>query len=99
MPDATKNARSVAAVMTAVAVVLVVLEIVTAAAAPHRAVTARAVVLRPRVVMVPAAVRARAARAARVVKETTGEARVVLEIVTAAALRSVSGWRSRRMCR
>ena len=99
MPDATMTARNAADVMIAVAVVAaVVLEIVNAAAARHRAVTVLAEDL-PRVAMVPAAGLARVVMVARVVTVMTGVVRAVLATATVAALRSVSGWRFRRMCR
>lgn len=93
-----KTARSVAAATTAVAAVDS--EVVMTAADLLRAVMAPEVADSARVLVVDSA---RVAKAAlRVVMAMTAVVRrVVLEIVTVivAARRSVSGWRSRRMCR
>lgn len=90
-----KTARSV---VTAVAVVDS--EVVMTAVDLLRAVTAPEVAASARGLVVDSARVARVALRAVMVM-TAAARRVVLEIVTAivAARRSVSGWRSRRMCR
>ena len=93
-----KIARSVADVMTAVGVVDLVA--VTTAVVRPRAVTAPEAADSARVQAVDSAHVVKAAPRA-VMAMTGADLRAALEIVTAtvAARRSVSGWRSRRMCR